>query len=60
MSDSCFMGPILRTSAISTHRGSTEASVGLMVSVYIVDRLIFFLQFSFSYSLAEFLAVKDR
>ena len=32
MKGSCFMGLLLKTSIISTHKDSTEASVGLMVS----------------------------
>ena len=39
MSDNCFMGPKLQTSAISTHRDSTEDSVGLTVSVKVINRM---------------------
>ena len=31
MKDSCFMELMLKTSTISTHKDSTEASAGLMV-----------------------------
>ena len=40
MNDSCFMEPMLKMSAISTHRDLTEAFVEPMVSGFVLTQLL--------------------